>query len=192
MKFAFFLLAAIMLCGNARGEIQKVQVFWDAPTCTGPCSYTLPQQFQKIPGVAGVQIDPAAGVAEFRWKPDAPFFWQNVKLAFQFAGPGLRYTRVKVRGVLSYVNSFFVITSLGDNTPFILLGPVAPSYGQYVTQHNIVSHPLTPEMQINLTQGMNQSRVAIIEGRLYDPWRQPQLYLIVEKLEFVMPEQNRR
>ncbi len=186
---AAMLLVCLAFCNPMQGEIQRVLVHWRGLTCNQTCLQSIVQKYLATPGVATVTMSPAAQTVELRWNPTVPFTYQAVKFAMQSVGPGIDDLRVKVRGLIQYRNNQFWIISMGDNTPFALVGPTVGQPGGMTQYHTPSYHPLSPQTQAALAQGMQQARVAIIEGQLLLPERSPPLMLIVANLQFVQPEQ---
>lgn len=182
------IIAAFIFISPLQGEIQKVLVHWKGISCNTTCVQMLEQQFRKTPGVAGLVMNPQLQTAELRWMPTTPFTYQAVKFAMQSVGPGIEDLRVKVRGTIQAQNNNLWIISLGDNTPFLLLGPTAAQPGGMTQYYSYTYHPLSAAMQAQLLQGAREGRVAIIEGQLYFPDRSPPLMLIITNMQFVQPE----
>lgn len=188
MRFCALVLLLLLSVTQGNAEIQKVIVHWRGITCGNVCLAMLTQAFQQTPGVASVTMYPAAQTADLRWSPLYPFNYRIVKLAVQSVGPGIDDIRVKVRGVIQYTNNQFWIVSIGDNTPFALLGPTVGQPGGQSQYYSVAYHPLSPELQQALLIGMQQQRVAIIEGPLILPESTGNNLLIVGNLQFVQPE----
>ncbi|MCE5317055.1 MAG: hypothetical protein LLG04_06790 [Parachlamydia sp.] len=188
MQFRALLLLLLLSVAQGQAEVQKVIVHWRGITCGAVCVAMLTQKFQQTPGVASVTMYPAAQAADLRWSPLVPFNYRMVKFAVQSVGPGIEEIRVKVRGVIQYQNNQFWIISLGDNTPFALLGPTVGQPGGQSQYYSLAYHPLSAELQQALLLGIQQQRVAIIEGQLYLPDSTGLNMLIVGNLQFVQPE----
>jgi hypothetical protein len=185
-----FILCCIFLLGKepVSGEIVKVNLLWQPETCQLQCPQMLAAQFQQIPGVAQIIMNPTVGSAEFRWKPTFPFIYREVKSAMQAVGPGIRDIRLKVRGTIQFSQQYVSLISLGDNTPFLLLGPNQPQPNQTSQYYSLQEHQLTPALMAQLVEGYQQGRIAIVEGPLFMPWRYSNYWLIIEKLQFVQSE----
>lgn len=184
----YLFLIGMMFFSTSYAEIVKVNVQWQAETCAMGCAQGLAAQFQKVPGVAQINMNQSGGYAELRWKPGFPFNYSAIKSAMQAIGPGIRDIRVKVRGTLKFEKQTVSLTSLGDNTVFYLLGQLNVKEGQTSVYYSLESHQLSQDMVARLAEGYKQQRIAVIEGPLFEPWRYPYLWLIVDQLQFVQSE----
>jgi hypothetical protein len=186
MFYIFWIL--MITFATTHAEIVKVNVQWQPETCPLSCAQGLAGQFQKIPGIAQINMNQSGGYAELRWKPGIPFIYAQIKSAMQAIGPGIRDIRVKVRGTLKFDKQTVSLTSLGDNTVFYLIGQINAKEGQTAVYYSLESHQLSQDMIARLVEGYQQQRIAVIEGPLFEPWRYPYLWLIVDQLQFVQSE----
>ncbi len=190
-KFSvLFGILAIIVSFSLNGEIQKLQVKWQAPSCSTGCAQLMIKQFQAIPGVAQVYMNQPAGQMDLRWKPNYPFSFTPINNAMAMVGLSYTEVRIRVRGYLQVSGNNYSVVSLGDNTPFVLLAPAQAQQGRYVIEYNIASHQLTPYLIAQLQQGIQDNRVAVVEGPLFQPERSPPLYLVIQQLNYVITEEE--
>lgn len=185
--YAFFLIFTLFF-GESQAEILKVHIDWQPETCTANCARLLAEKFQKVQGVAEITMNQPGGYAELRWKPRYPFNFNDIQTAMQLVGVGIRTIRVKVRGTILFQAQSVALVSLGDNTPFYLLGQLVPQPNQQVQYESLQNHQLSPSLLTQLSEGAKQNRIAVIDGSLYLPWNYSWLWLIVEQIQFVQPE----
>jgi len=181
------LLAVLIWCHpGLSAEIEAITIKWIAQECTDACIQNLAQRFLSIPGTAELLMNGGQGQAVIRWKPYAPFSFDSINSAMRLAGPRIKDIRFKVRGTVIGSGGNYVLRSLGDNTQFVLLGPVQPSTTQYVQQYSMESHPLSAESLQRFYDAQRNNVVVTIEGPLYEPTRLlgSSLYLIVESAAF--------
>jgi hypothetical protein len=183
--YALVCVLMILFFSRTSAEIVKVEVQWQPETCPMNCAQLLASQFQKIPGIAQIIMNQPGGHVELRWKPNFPFAYQQVKSAMQAAGPGIQDIRVKVRGTVHFDQQTASLVSLGDNTTFYLLGQVQANPNQLSVYYNVESHPLSQEILTQLVDGAKKNQIAVIEGPLFEPWRYPYMWLMIDKLQFV-------
>ncbi len=190
MRSILACLILLLSCQPLAAEIQKVQVKWNPAFCTGGCVQLLARNFQNVTAIAQVNINGPGGQADLRWKPNFPFSYTPVNNAMQMVGVSWYEFRVKVRGILSFDRNFVYLTSLGDNTVFILLAPAQPQPGQFNVSYNIASLQLPPYLRAQLEQGARENRVAIVDGPLFQAERSPPLYLVIQQLNYVITEEE--
>lgn len=185
LKKLQLLCAAIFIVGTSHSlaEVQTVTLKWTAGLCKESCVKGLTQQFQKIDGVADISIDMDQGQAELQWKPDVAFSYYPVKIAMQMIGLYINNIKVKVRGTITHDTQSVQLVSLGDNTIFQLLNPVAPQKDQYFEQYSIYSRQLSQELRDKLLDIEQNNQVVTIDGPLFEPERSPPIYLVVEHMD---------
>lgn len=182
MKKWLFLAILTIAPLACQGEISKATVKWLNPgSCQESCITDMAKQFSAMNGAAEVILNQGAGQVDIRWKPRVPFSYYPINTAMRLVGPAINEIRASVRGTISHSSKTFILESLGDNTKFVLLGPVIPSMSQYTVTHNTDNRPLPAELQARLLKAEKDFEVVEIEGPLLDPWRYQVLYLIVEK-----------
>lgn len=188
-----FLLALSIFCSTqAFGEIETVRVRWTQGTCKGSCVRLVDHQFQRIPGVAEVEVNENAAIATLKWKPNQPFNYRQVEAAMSMVGLDIEVITVAVRGTIVQAGQNFRIVSVGDNTSFNLLGTLTPEMSQQVIQFNAENLTLSTSQKEQLLQGMEKHEVARIEGPLFMPERSPPdpYRLIISSLRFIPKEEK--
>lgn len=167
-------------------EVQKLTIKWSAPQCNTKCADTIVAAFSKIPEVASIDMNQPAGQMDVHWKPNQKISFIPVNAAMSRVGLTMDDIRIRVRGTISHDDRGVVLLSIGDNTPFQLLGPIVPERHRYTIQYSPYTHPLSPEMKEQLLKGEQENKVATVSGPLFMPERSPPLPLmiIVENLEF--------
>ena len=164
---------------------------WKPSTCTLDCARSLDAQFKQIPAVAGVTIYPLVGKAELRWKPTASFSYAPLNAAVRMVGPSIFQLFVKVRGTIrANPDGSYQILSIGDNTPFTLVGPLSVQPNQYTVNYSSTNHSLTPENIAVLNEAILNHYIATIQGPLFEFWRTPPLYLLATQIQLIKPEQT--
>lgn len=185
--FYYFFIFLTFLFGSICAEIVNVNIQWQSQTCPLTCAQNLASQFQKIPGVAEIVMNTKGGYANLRWRPGVPFYYAQIKGAMQAVGSGIDDIRIKVRGTLRFEKQTVSLTSLGDNSVFYLLGPLIAGQGMTV-YNSLENHQLSKETLARLVEGYQQNRIAVVEGPLFQPWRYPYLWLVIDTLQFVQSE----
>ncbi len=190
--FSFLFVASLsnLASFDACAEVVKVQIQWQPESCTMACAQLLATQFQKVPGVAEIIMNQGGGFADLRWKPQYPFAFIPIQTAMQNVGVGIRNIRVKARGTLVFQQQTVALISLGDNTPFYLLGPLVAKSGQMTIDDSLQNHQLSPATLTQLVEASKQNRIVVIEGPLYQPWSYSWLWLIIDQMQFVQAEAN--
>lgn len=184
-KYLFALVIAWSM--SLEAEVQKVVLKWNAALCQDTCVPLMQRQLQAIPGIANFQINAGAGIADIDWKPDAPFSFYPFNTATRSVGARLLDVRVKVKGTIVYDSQNLYLVSLGDNSRFILLGPLGMQSSQFVMQANPANHPLPADIKENLIEASRKHQTVTIEGPLFEPERY-NLSLITEKIDFPKEE----
>jgi len=179
------LIIAILFCVQSlQAEIQHVIIKWTPALCILPsCVQGLQQQFVRISGVEDVQINQAAGQATLRWKPDVPFTFPPINTAMSMIGLSILDFRMRARGHIIQQGNNFVFVSQGDETRFVLLGPVTPQQTRYVIEFNPETHLPNPQLKDQFQQAVQNNSSVIIEGPIFQPERSPPLQLIVERFQ---------
>lgn len=181
--FHLSLFISLLLKSSVFAEIETVTIKWTSMLCLQTCVIGLDHQFRLLPAVADVQIDEGAGRAILRWRPGATFSYPPIETALAMIGISYDdFIRIKVRGTV-IPGAPFTLVSSGDQTPFVLLGPVEPSRTDQVIIYNIQTHTLSPQLKEQLLQAAAENSVVTIEGPLLSPERSPPLMLIVENLQ---------
>jgi hypothetical protein len=162
-------------------------MLWDAALCNPRCAAELQNRLAKTPGVANAQVSQPAGRADVVWQPTVPFSFQPLNFAVRYVGIRPRLFRIRVRGNIVISGSNYQLISIGDNTPFVLRGPIQPNLRQYTEQYNPQSHFLTQNTAQQLQDIARSRKVVIIEGPFFEPFRSPPNQLIVESLSVEEP-----
>jgi hypothetical protein len=179
-------LTLMLLPFSLNAEISKVTVKWLNPIiCQEGCVNEMTKQFGTMNGAAEVIINQGGGQVDIRWKPRTIFSFAPLNTAMRLVGPSINAVNVSVRGTVSHSGNTFTLDSLGDNTKFILLGPVNPNMKQYTVVHNTDNRPLPDDVKTKLLEAEKNFEIVQIDGPLLDPWRYQVLYLVVEKLEAI-------
>ncbi|MFI5344396.1 MAG: hypothetical protein ACHQUC_09275 [Chlamydiales bacterium] len=181
------LLICLFSCSILSAEVEEIVMKWNALLCLDVCIPTLQQQLGYITNVTDVQINPRAGAAVMRWKPNYPFSYEPFNLASRMVGTRIIDFRMKVRGTINRQQDNYYLVSTGDNSSFLLLGPLRAEPNRYIIWSNIASHPLSPKLRQQLLIAANDGQIVEIEGPLFQPWRYL-LMLIVEQIKF--PEED--
>jgi hypothetical protein len=169
-----------------RAEIETFTIKWTSMLCLQSCNELLYSEFLKMPSVADVIMDPGAGTAIIRWKPEAPFTYAAIGAVMSKVGLAIQDMRVKVRGtIIPGPNP--ILVSLGDQTQFVLLGPIEPSRTDFTITANPQAHALSPQLREQLTQAGNEQKMVIIEGPIFEPERSPPLKMIVQNIQIINP-----
>lgn len=183
LYIAFFLL----LLNKTYGEIENVRVQWDPARCQTTCIQNLVGKLRAVPGVSSININPSQGSADIRWSPFFTFNVSSLKSPFTSSGLVVLEIRLRVRGMIDVSGNLYSIISLGDYTPFNLLGPgVTTPITPYMTQGSYVnpsSYPVNANVAQKLIQANRTNVVTVVEGPLVAPDRYPST-LIISNLQF--------
>ena len=172
-KFFLALLLSFSL-GNyncLRAEIMEMVMSWNALLCLNICIPTLQQELSYINNVADLQINSRSGNAVMRWKPNYPFSYEPFNLATRTVRLRISDFRMRVRGMIRQLQDNFYLVSEGDNTEFLLIGPVRAEPGRYIIKSNIASHPLSFDLRRKLQIASANREIVEIEGPLFEPLR---------------------
>lgn len=186
--FLFVCFFLVLRLEQAPCEIQKVVIKWDAFTCLDTCIPLLDRSLRAIAGVTDVQINASAGIGEIHWQPQVPFSYVALNLAVRGAGIRPADVRLQVNGTIVGQGESIYLSSLGDNTLFLLLGPTRYEPGRYTIASNIANHPLSPALKMRLLAAQEQGQIVIIEGPLFEPnTARASLSLITEQVKIPPP-----
>lgn len=184
LKKTLFLFIAIVITNfSLQAEIEIVTVKWNPYLCIQNCPSLLVREFKKTQGVDQITINEAQGQADITWRPNVPFTFQQINIPTRMIGIRPHDMRVRARGTISHTDRTVTLTSSGDGTQFLLLGPITPSVTNQVIQHNIQNNPLPADRRDQLINAERQKQTVTIEGPLFAPQRSPPLMLIVEQLQ---------
>jgi hypothetical protein len=178
----FWLTIGLTNYAYLKADIVEMVMSWNALLCLDLCTDTLRQELSYINNLSDLQINPRAGTAVMRWKPNYPFSYEPFNLATRTVGIRIADFRLKVRGTIRKDQDNFYLVSLGDNTQFLLIGPIRAESGRYIIKQNIATHPLSAQMRQDLLIAAANQQIVEIEGPLFEPLRY-WLVLIVEQLK---------
>jgi len=171
-------------------EIERVTIKWTPGLCQTSCSKTLQQKLSKMNGVAEVNFNQDGAEANLRWKPTASFSYANLESTMAQIGLSMDDIRIKARGYIKHDEKTVTLVSIGDNTRFVLLGPVIPQKSAQVNEYSVYAHPVSPELRTKLLNAEKANMIAVIEGQLFEPERSPPLLLIAENINFVQMQKD--
>jgi hypothetical protein len=175
---------------DLKAEISDITITWRAAQCIGRCQKLLSEQFGKIYGVSKVDVNLAAGQANLKWKPNVAFSFYQINTAMRLVGPAISNIRLKVKGKIQADRGQVKLISEGDGTTFYLLNPITPSGTKYVITGSIYNRQLSPDVRKQLLDAAAKKQLVIVEGPLFEPYRSPPLYLVIEHLSFEDPKQK--
>ncbi len=181
--FKYLLMLSFLLSTSLFTEVEKVVLKWKPGFCTESCLLDLEKRLARMSDVAGFKINSSQNQATLRWKPNRRFDFGDINRTMRYVGVSLHEIFVTVRGTIDHTNRDITLKSLGDNTEFTLLGPVAiPSPGEAAAEKNLQTHKLQDRTRNQLILAEDKFRVVTIEGPLFMPERSLSLYLITEKV----------
>lgn len=180
-----WLFLAFLGFAALNGEILSLQLIWNPANCNQGCANLLTQQFQRIPGATSVAVSPNTGSANLTWAPNVPLTFSPINAAFSLVGPSIQDFRVSVRGMLTPMGNNFTLTSLGDNTQFLLLGVLQQTPGQWTVpySYNPVNYPLSPQLLQQFSLASQQGQPVVVSGQILAPERSPPWMLIVRNVQ---------
>jgi copper chaperone CopZ len=184
------LLLHLALCFSfaIEAEISDVTITWRAEQCKARCQKLLSEQFGKLYGVSKVDVNLAAGQANLTWKPNVPFSFYQINTAMRLVGPAISNIRMKIRGHIQAERGQIKVISEGDGTAFYLLNPITPSNTKYVITGSIYNRQLSPDTHKQLLDAAAKKQLAVVQGPLFEPYRSPPLYIVIEILSFEEPK----
>lgn len=171
-------------------EIEKVILTWSS-LCTKQCAELLEKEFKKIRGVEAISINREAGVAEIKWKPNAPFAFSDLNIPTRLVGLSIRRVYLRVKGNITHDAKSVALISIGDYTRFDLLNPVVSEPLRQSPVNNLAARQLTPELRQKLISSEEQKMIATVEGELFMPGRSAALQLVVDNLSLSTPSKPR-
>lgn len=187
--FPLILTFVFMAAAPVMAEVQSFSMIFDAALCTPSCAAQLAQRLShNTPGVVKAEVSQAAGRAEVVWSPTMTFSFQPINFAVRYVGIRPRLFRIRVRGTVQSANGRdFTLISTGDNTPFVLRGPVQPSVNRYTEQYNPQTHFLNPQLIQQLSDVVKQKQTIIVEGPFFEPFRSPPNQIVIEAINVEEP-----
>ncbi len=187
-KFFLTPLFAFIFSFNClKAEILEIAISWNALLCLNVCVPTLQQELSYIPNVSDIQINSRSGNAVMRWKPNYPFSYEPFNLATRTVGIRISDFRIRVRGTIRHQQDNFYLVSEGDNTQFLLIGPILAEPGRYIIKHNIATHPLSIDLRRQLQIISANQNIVEIEGPLFEPSR---YWLVLEVEQLKVSEED--
>jgi hypothetical protein len=184
-----YLLAALTLgILPLQANINSVIVKWTPALCQASCVRQLENRFSNMAGVANLTIDQGNGVMELKWKKNAPFSYTDLNWTMRWIGLSMTYVRVKATGRILKSGSTYILESKHDKTRFTLLGiaiPEAPSLS--IQANSIFTRPLSASNIELLENAIHNQLLVTIDGPLFQPWRSPPLWLVMEEAAIKAP-----
>ncbi len=190
-KIDLVFLSILIPFNFAYAEIKEVIIRWNALTCLDICTPGLEANLRSIKGALRVEINPRGGIAVIGWDPNRTFSYEPFNLATR--GSGVRSTdiRLKVAGTITHDASGFYLTSVGDFTRFLLIGPISTQSGRYTINTNIANHPLPPDLQEEFIEAEINGLIVTVEGPLFEPWTY-YLNLVADHVSIAKPKDDPR
>lgn len=181
-QLCFTLISAFIIALGplARAEVEEVTVTWNGFKCQSSCVSQMEQNLKSIPNATNVQVNPQ-GSAIMKWAPNQPFSYEPFRYAAGAIGNRFSSMRIKVKGTITFDGTNFFLISSGDNTQFLLVGPLLTQPGRYAP-NNLQTHPITPATQDQLTRLTQSQRKVMISGPLLLP-SYYQLALVTENIK---------
>lgn len=187
MMLGLLLSLCLVNVASLKAEIEEIVMSWNALLCLNYCIPALQNQLSYIENLSDLQINSRAGTAVMRWKPNYPFSYEPFNLASRTIGIRISDFRVKVRGTIKHQQDNFYLVSIGDNSTFLLIGPIRAEPGRYIIKSNIASHPLSPDLRRQLQISSAKQEVVEIEGPLFEPQR---FWLVLEVEQLKIPKES--
>lgn len=188
-KLFFFLIFSWKLLA----EVQEVVLTWNPVPCTNNCPKNLEERLQKAQGVVQVQMHAEEGRAVMGWDKKIPFSFVPLNWALRYVGVREKSLRVRVRGYIKGSGKTYSITSIGDNTVFVLFNRAQTTNPpQYVNLYNPTNRVLSPDQIAKLEEIKQSKQVAIIEGPIFMPERSPPdpLSLVLDNISVEPPSKT--
>lgn len=163
-------LLALLVVGNLlHAEIEQIDIRWNAFKCLDACVPFIERGLQGIPQVTHIKINSKEGTASMGWNPASPFSYEPFNLASATAGIHFDEMRLNVKGTISHEGDNLYLTSSGDHTRFLLIGPVKTEPGRYVPRFNVATRPLTGDAKNQLLDAEKNGLMVNISGPLFLP-----------------------
>lgn len=121
--------------------------------------------------------------ALLRWKPNHKMVYSALENTMATIGVAMDELQIKVRGTIKQSGRDIKIISIGDNSEFVILGPVPISKNQAPVLENPQVMRLTDEMRQRFIQAENEFKVVTIQGPFFQPERAPPYYIVAEKID---------
>ncbi|MCB1111918.1 MAG: cation transporter [Chlamydiales bacterium] len=185
-----FIIMMILSTSPIMAEIERVTIRWKPAFCPASCAQGLEKSLSGIREVAEVNVQLEAGQANLRWKPNQKFSYDQINRAMRMIGVSVQEINVSVRGTIEHSSREVELVSLGDNTRFTLLSPIQPTVDQSVARNNPESYQLTESTRERLIAAEKDDRIITIQGPLFEPFRAPPLYLIIQQAQIPPPTEK--
>jgi hypothetical protein len=163
------LLALFVVGPPLQAEIEQIDIRWNAFKCLETCVPFIERGLQAIPQVTHIQVNAKEGTASMGWNPTVPFSYEPFKLASATAGIHFDEMRMRVKGTVSHEGDHLYLTSSGDHTRFLLIGPLKAEPGRYVPRFNVATRPLTGDAKNQLLDAEKNGLMVTISGPLFLP-----------------------
>jgi hypothetical protein len=172
------LILGLLFCASSlHSEIQTVEVKWEENSCRGGCIKLLEERLKETKEIKSFNFD-ASGKATIIWQQKEPFTFKTIRNPVQRAGANLSTVDIVVRGKVNVSHDKTILTSVGDNTRFILI-----NYSHYLSARSDVK--LDPNLLIPVQDSLKKNEAVIVKGTLFQPYRPGDLFLQVDSIEAV-------
>lgn len=163
-----------------QAEVEEITIRWNAMTCLDACIPRLESYLKEIKYISNLQINARSGAAVMGWSPNAPFSFEPFRLASGGAGVYFNDMRLRVRGTIAHDADNFYLVSTGDETHFLIIGPIHVEPGRYVPPYNLASHPLSAQTKAKLFEAEQNNQTVVISGPLYLPQQYPRILIAAQ------------
>lgn len=192
MKILFLQLLLSLFIFPVYGEIEWIKIKWNSPLCPDSCIQNLHKQFEQIKGVSEISIDQSAGQAVLKWKVNQPYAFQPINIAMRMVGLTILDYRIRVKGRIFIDGKTFKLLSIGDDTTFVLLGPINNmNLNQQSIEFSAQNRQITGDLKEKLLAAKKANAAVTIEGVLFEPQRQPLIQLVIEQLNIEEQKQGK-
>ncbi len=183
--FKCLIFMLIFTISMLQGEIEEIIIKWNPFICLDTCIPRLASSLQEIPEIANLKIDSKVGVAIMTWDPMRPYSYEPIRRALANAGATLLDMRMRIKGTVYHEGESFYLDANGNNTRFLLVGPLRVDPYNYVPRYSLAAHELTLDMKSRLLTIEKSGELILIAGPLYLPAQYPQILIIedIKKLD---------
>ncbi len=133
--------------------------------------------------IESVSVNAKLGTATLKWSPKFPFSYQLIDSRLRMIGVGLIGIYMRVRGSAIPRGNKIALSSIGDQTQFILISPISVKPGDYAGFPDGSKLSLSPKLKKKITEASAERKDIIVEGPLYQGHRAPPLYLMIDRLQ---------
>lgn len=174
-----------------QAEIEQVQIRWNAFQCLDICIPSIQRSLQSIPQVSNIQTNASEGTATMKWDSNYPFNQEAFRVASSMAGIRFSEIILQVKGTVSHDAQHFYLTSYGDHTRFLIIGPPQIEPGRQTPRRfNIVTLPLDGQTKEQLLDAERNHWIVSISGPLF-PRPSSNLILMAQHIKIFVPEGSR-